>query len=123
MEDRVTLDGILLKCNENPAARNSSDCQNARIATERLAVQNVDPAAEKKRQEEFEHAREQLRVTQEKARREQEAKTKVDPYTLPLVPDPSTAAPPKADAPPVAAPHAQGGAAASNLRAAATTSP
>jgi hypothetical protein len=106
MEDRVTLDGILLKCNQNQARRGSSDCQNARIASERLAVQNVDPADEKKHQEDFERAREQLRLTQEKVRQEQEAKKKVDPYTLPLVPvDPAN--PPKGDGPSAGNPSAK----------------
>ncbi len=87
MEDRVTLDGIMMKCNQNPdKLRDTSDCANARIAIERLAVQNVDPAAELRRQQEFERAREQLRLAQEKQRQEQEAKSKVDPYSLPVVP-------------------------------------
>jgi hypothetical protein len=86
MEDRVTLDGVLLKCNENPAKlRNTSDCLNARVAIERLA-RDVDPADEAKRNEEFERRREKLRLSQEKLRQEQEAKTKVDPYNMPLVP-------------------------------------
>lgn len=94
MEDRVTLDGILMKCDQDPSkVRNPSDCENARIAIERLASQEVDPDVEKKRQAEFEKAREQLRLAQEKLRQEQEAKTKVDPYTLPVVPvDPTSAA-------------------------------
>ncbi len=86
MEDRVALDGILMKCDQHPKSRDSADCENARIAIERLAAQNIDPAVEKKRQEDFERAREQLRLTQERARQEQEAKKKVDPYTLPVVP-------------------------------------
>jgi hypothetical protein len=101
MEDRVTLDGVLMKCNENPAkARNDSDCLNARIAIERLA-QDVDPAEEAKRNAEFEKSREKLRVAQEKARQEQEAKTKVDAYDLPLVPvDSAPATPPPGGASP-----------------------
>jgi hypothetical protein len=93
MEDRVTLDGILLKCDQEPSkVRNASDCENARIANERLAAQRVDPEVEKRRQAEFEKAREQLRLAQEKLRQEQEAKTKVDAYTLPVVPvDPAAA--------------------------------
>ena len=56
MEDRVTLDGVLMKCNEHPAkARNDSDCLNARIAIERLA-KDVDPAIEAKRNAEFHYA-------------------------------------------------------------------
>jgi hypothetical protein len=86
MEDRVTLDGVLMKCNRNQAkARTDSDCLNARIAIERLASQG-EPAKEAKRMEEFEHSREKLRLAQDKQRQEQEAKTKVDAYHLPLVP-------------------------------------
>jgi hypothetical protein len=94
MEDRVTLDGVLLKCDQDPTkVRNPSDCESARIANERLATQRVDPEVEKRRQAEFEKAREQLRLAQEKLRQEQEAKTKVDAYTLPVVPvDPAAAA-------------------------------
>ena len=86
MEDRVTLDGVLMKCNRSPAkARTDSDCLNARIAVERLASQ-TDLAIEAKRTEEFERSREQLRMAQDKLRQEQEAKTKVDAYHLPVVP-------------------------------------
>jgi hypothetical protein len=104
MEDRVTLDGILLKCDQDPTkVRSPSDCENARIANERLATQRVDPEVEKRRQADFEKAREQLRLTQDKLRQEQEAKTKVDAYTLPVVPvDPAAAA--KGAAPAVPAP-------------------
>src|ERR1700758_3415973 len=66
MEDRVTLDGILMKCNQNPSkVRNLSDCENARIASERLASLKVDPEVEKKRQADFEKAREHLRLAQD----------------------------------------------------------
>jgi hypothetical protein len=86
MEDRVTLDGVLMKCNQSAAkARTDSDCLNARIAIERLASQS-DPAEEAKRTEEFERSREKLRQAQDKQRQEQEAQTKVDAYHLPLVP-------------------------------------
>jgi hypothetical protein len=100
MEDRVTLDGVLMKCNQNPSkARTDSDCLNARIAIERLA-KDVDPAVEVKHKEDFERSREQLRLSQEKLRQEQEAKSKVDAYSLPVVPvDPP---PPKSDPPPLA---------------------
>jgi hypothetical protein len=101
MEDRVTLDGVLLKCNQHPAkARTDTECINARIAIERLA-KDVDPAVEEKHKEDFERAREQLRLSQEKLRQEEEAKTKVDAYTLPLVPV-EPAPPPKSDPPPLA---------------------
>jgi len=105
MEDRVTLDGVLMKCNQSPIkARTDSDCLNARIAIERLA-KDVDPAVEEKRQADFEHSREQLRLAQEKIRQEQEAKTKVDAYSLPLVPvDPPK---PPSGAPPPPQPQAQ----------------
>jgi hypothetical protein len=96
MDDRVTLDGVLLKCNQDPAkSRNNSDCMNARIAIERLAQKDLDPTIEQKRKAEFERSREQLRLAQEKTRQEQEAKTKVDAYSLPVVP----VEPPKGDAP------------------------
>jgi hypothetical protein len=86
MEDRVTLDGVLMKCNQSPIkARSDSDCLNARIAIERLA-KDVDPAVEAKRNAAFEHSRDQLRLAQERVRRDQEAKSKVDAYDLPLIP-------------------------------------
>ena len=81
------LDGVLLKCNEgSEKARNESDCLNARIAIDRLAQQDIDPKEEAKRNAEFERSREQLRLVQEKKRQEQEEKTKVDAYSLPVVP-------------------------------------
>jgi hypothetical protein len=93
MEDRVKLDGVILKCNQDPGrARSDSDCLNARIAIERLASQN-EPAREAKRAEDFERSREQLRSLQDKQRQEQEAKTKVDAYHLPMVPVEPTPAP------------------------------
>jgi hypothetical protein len=98
MEDRVTLDGVLLKCNQDPVkSRNDLDCLNARVAVERLASQS-EPAEQAKRAAEFERNREQLRLLQDKQRAEQESKTKVDAYHLPLVPvDP---APPAANSAP-----------------------
>lgn len=88
MDDRVTLDGVLMKCNRNVAeSRSNPDCLNARVALERLAAQNDNqPGQEAKRQEDFERSREQLRVQQDKQRQEQEAKAKVDVYRLPVVP-------------------------------------
>jgi hypothetical protein len=98
MEDRVTLDGVLMKCNENQSkAHTDSDCLNARIAIERLASQS-EPAEEAKRTEEFEHSREHLRLAQDKQRQEREAKTKVDAYSLPLVPVEPTPPPARPDA-------------------------
>jgi hypothetical protein len=101
MEDRVTLDGVLMKCNREPAkARTDVECLNARVAIERLA-KDVDPVVEEKRKQEFERSRDQLRLTQEKLRQEREAKKKVDPYTLPVVPV-EPAPPPAGDPPPLA---------------------
>lgn len=92
MEDRVTLDGVIMKCDQNPARARDSDCLNARIAIERLA-KDVDPAEDEKRRAAFEASRDKLRLAQEKVRQEQEAKTKVDAYNLPLVPvEPAPAA-------------------------------
>jgi hypothetical protein len=87
MEDRVSLAGVLMKCNQNESkARNNVDCTNARIAVERLASQS-DVAQEAKRAAEFERSREKLRLSQERQRQEDEAKNpKVDAYHLPLVP-------------------------------------
>jgi hypothetical protein len=87
MEDRVALDGVLMKCNRDPAkARTDSECLNARIAIERLANKD-EPAVEAKHAEDFERSREQLRLSQEKQRQEQEArKPKIDAYHLPMVP-------------------------------------
>jgi hypothetical protein len=104
MEDRVMLDGVLMKCNQNKSkARTDADCLNARIAIERLASKS-DPADEAKRAEAFERTREQLRLSQDKLRHEQEAKTKVDVYHMPLVPvDPAPApapTPPASTQPP-----------------------
>jgi hypothetical protein len=87
MEDRVTLDGVLMKCNQDPSkARTDADCMNARIAVNRLAHQN-EAADEAKRAEEFERSREKLRLAQEKQRQEQAARSKpVDVYHMPVMP-------------------------------------
>lgn len=98
MEDRVTLDGIMLKCNQNPTRfRDTQDCENARVAIERLASQNVDPSIEKRREEEFQRARAQLRLAQERLRQAQEAKNKVDAYSMPVVPVNPAPTPPAPD--------------------------
>ncbi len=104
MEDRVTLDGVLMKCNQNQAkAHTDADCLNARIAIERLASQS-EPNEEAKRAEEFERNREKLRTAQDKLRQAQEAQTKVDAYHLPLVPVEPAATPAPAPAPASAPP-------------------
>jgi hypothetical protein len=104
MEDRVVLDGVLMKCNQQPTkARTDAECLNARIAIDRLASQR-EPVDEAKRTEEFERSREKLRSTQDKLRQEQEAKSKVDAYHLPLVPvdqPPPPPPPPDNTSPPV----------------------
>ena len=93
LEDRVALDGVLMKCNRDPVkARTDSDCLNARIAVERLAAR-IDPEAEAKKLEEFEKSREQLRAAEDKKRQEQQTKTKVDAYHLPVIPVEPTPAP------------------------------
>jgi hypothetical protein len=94
MEDRVALDGVLMKCNREPTkARQDSDCMNARIAVERLAAR-IDPEAEAKKLEDFEKSREQLRAAQDKKRQDEESKIKkVDAYHLPVIPVEPTPAP------------------------------
>jgi hypothetical protein len=85
LDDRVMLDGVLLKCDqESGKSHDDIDCYNARIAVERLAAQQ-EPAEEAKRREEFERTREKLRLAEEK-QRDQAAKPKLDGYTLPVVP-------------------------------------
>ena len=102
MEDRVALDGVLMKCNRDPGkAGNDSDCLNARIAIERLAAQ-VDPSIEAKRAEDFERSREQLRIAEDKKRQEEESKAKkVDAYHLPVIPVEPTPPPKDAQSPTV----------------------
>jgi hypothetical protein len=79
------LDGVLLKCDHDSGkAHNDADCENARIAVERLAAQQ-EPAHEAKSREDFERSREQLRLAQEK-QRDQAVKPKLDGYSLPVVP-------------------------------------
>ena len=100
MEDRVALDGVLMKCNSEPGkARTDPDCLNARIAIDRLAAR-VDPAEEAKRAADFERSREKLRLNEDKKREEQKSKAKVDAYHLPLIPE--QASPPKDPPEPVA---------------------
>src|SRR5260370_7126582 len=66
MEDRVTLDGVLMKCNRDQSkARTDSDCLNARIAIERLASR-TEPPKEAKPAQKFKHSRHKLRSAQAK---------------------------------------------------------
>jgi hypothetical protein len=108
MADRVSLDGIIMKCDQNLKLHDTAECANARTAIDRLSSQDVDPTVDKKRQEEFERAREQLRLSQERQRREQEDKTKVDAYSLPVVPVTPTV--PAGGTAPAAAPSSGAGA-------------
>jgi membrane protein involved in colicin uptake len=93
MEDRVALDGIMLKCNDPSSQRQPGpECEVARVAIERLAQQN-EAAEQAKRQQEFERNREKLRQLDEQRARAQAQQKQVDPYTMPVVPvDPSSAA-------------------------------
>jgi hypothetical protein len=86
LDDRVTLDGVLMKCNHYPRdASIGQDCHNARIAIERLATARDETEAAKK-QAEFEHHRDRVRAEQEQSKRRRDESQKVDPYKLPLVP-------------------------------------
>jgi hypothetical protein len=90
MEDRVALDGLLMKCNQ-PQGGGDASCANARLASERLE-HKAEVAQEAKRAEEFERNREKLRNEDEQRRQEAESK-QVDAYHLPVVPvDPPPAA-------------------------------
>lgn len=86
IEDRVALDGILLKCND-PAARRQvgAECEIARIAVERISRKN-EASEQARRQQEFERNREKLRLNDEQRAAQQAEQKKVDPYTMPVVP-------------------------------------
>jgi hypothetical protein len=90
LEDRVLLDGIILKCNHDPQM---SQCSTARLAIAQLAAER-EAAETAARQAKFERSREQLRQEQEKQRVAQESAHHVDAYSLPLVPtEPAQPAP------------------------------
>jgi len=107
MEDRVVLDGLVMKCNSDPQMADTSvECANARTAVERLAQEHEATDAAK-REAEFEHRRDQLRQLQDKQRAAQESAGKVDAYHLPVLPvdssaTPANPAPPNPAQPPVA---------------------
>ena len=86
MQDRVALDGIMLKCND-PTRRDrpGSDCEIARVAGERLAAEK-EAAEIAKRQQDFERNRDKLRQSDEQRKAAQAEQKKVDPYTMPVVP-------------------------------------
>lgn len=86
LDDRVTLDGIVIKCNnDRQFARSSGACASARIAVERIAAQK-ERAEAAKRQAEFELHRDRLRESQDRLRQQQELYSHIDAYHLPLVP-------------------------------------
>jgi hypothetical protein len=93
LEDRVLLDGIILKCNSDlQMSRNDPQCSTARIAIARLAAASEADGTEA-RQAGFERRREQLRQEQDKQRLAQESAQKLDAYSMPVVPvDPGPAA-------------------------------
>ncbi|MFI4889755.1 MAG: hypothetical protein ACHQIL_04410 [Steroidobacterales bacterium] len=98
MEDRVELDGIMMKCND-PSTRDKAgaSCEVARIAVERLAKQ-TEAAEAARRQQEFERNREKLRLTDAQRAAQQSAQKTVDPYTMPVVPVEPPSAPASAAA-------------------------
>lgn len=86
LHDRVTLDGVVMKCNGDlKLASKDPECATARIAIDRLAEEH-DAAVAAQREAEFERRRAALRLAQEQARLQQEAAQKVDAYSLPIVP-------------------------------------
>jgi hypothetical protein len=91
MEDPVTLQGVLLRCNQlQTAALRDQECRNAREAVERLANENEgsqEAQAQAARDKAaFERAREARRARDEQQRlREQDREQRAnDPYKLPL---------------------------------------
>src|SRR5476651_773837 len=76
MQDRVALDGILMKCNDQaPRDKAGSDCEIARVAAERLAAERESTEIAK-RQQEFELNREKLRQTDEQRKAAQAVQKK-----------------------------------------------
>jgi hypothetical protein len=101
MQDRVALDGILMKCNDQAHRdKAGSDCEIARVAAERLAAEKESNEIAS-RQRDFELNRDKLRQSDEQRKAAQSAQKKFDPYTLPVVPvEPAPRAASKADSPP-----------------------
>jgi hypothetical protein len=100
MQDRVALDGIMLKCNDQTRRdKPGSDCEIARVAAERLAAEK-EAAEVAKRQQDFERNRDKLRQSDEQRKASQAQQKKVDPYTMPVMPaEPAPAAASKANPP------------------------
>jgi hypothetical protein len=101
MQDRVALDGIMMKCNDQVHRdKAGADCEIARVAAERLAAEKESTEIAK-RQQDFELNREKLRQGDEQRRAAQAAQKKFDPYTMPVVPvEPAPSAASKAGSPP-----------------------
>jgi hypothetical protein len=95
MQDRVALDGILLKCNQPSGKdRGGPDCEIARVAVERLGAEK-EAAEVARRQQDFERNRDKLRITDDQRKAAQADQKKVDVYTMPVVPvDPAPASTP-----------------------------
>jgi hypothetical protein len=91
MQDRVALDGILLKCSEGGRTVGGADCEIARVAAERLSAEK-EAADEARRQQDFERNREKLRLSDDQRKAAQAEQKKVDVYTMPVIPvDPAPA--------------------------------
>ncbi len=101
MQDRVALDGIMMKCaDQTHGEKAGPDCEIARVAAERLAAEKESTEIAK-RQQDFEVNREKLRQGDEQRKAAQAAQKKFDPYTMPVVPvDPAPSAASKAGSPP-----------------------
>jgi hypothetical protein len=96
MDDPVGLQAVLARCNQSGNVYDDVECRHAREAVERLeAAQSTERLKQKQAdaQSEFERAREERRLRDERERQREEAKQKVDPYTMPLVRDPMSAPP------------------------------
>jgi hypothetical protein len=100
MQDRVALDGILLKCSQQTGKSSPGvDCEIARVAAERLGAEK-EAAEVARRQQDFERNREKLRLNDDQRKAAQSEK-KIDVYTMPVVPvEPSPAPPPASTANP-----------------------
>jgi hypothetical protein len=83
MQDRVALDGILLKCSQGKSVP-GADCEIARVAAERLGAEK-EATEVARRQQDFERNREKLRLNDDQRKAAQTEK-KVDVYTMPVVP-------------------------------------
>ena len=85
MQDRVALDGILLKCSQQSGKSVAgADCEIARVAAERLGAEK-EAAEVARRQQEFERNREKLRLSDDQ-RKAAQVEKKVDVYTMPVIP-------------------------------------